>query len=338
MSVAAAETTAAVALRATGVSVTRGVPGTRALVNDVSIAVERGRCLGIVGESGSGKSLLLRSLIGLVPAALHSDGSFEIAGPTGLAEYVPAEARGRRIGMVFQDPIGSLNPMFTIRRTLREPLRQHGGMSKADADARTLELLDEVGIPDPVRVSRCYPHQLSGGMRQRVMIAAALAPEPEVLLCDEPTTAIDVTTQRRILELLNKLRAERDLSVIFVSHDLAVVSTIADRVAVMYCGQVMENGPATTVLRAPAHPYAGGLLASVPSRVSRHQPFNAIEGKAPSATEQFPGCPFAPRCPQVRDVCTLGPVPFYEVGGEHRSRCVLAASSAESLRPTEIRP
>ncbi|MEU7004900.1 ABC transporter ATP-binding protein [Nonomuraea sp. NPDC046570] len=244
--------------------ITVTLPEGRALVDQVSVRLAVGRCLGLVGESGSGKSLLLRSIIGLLPAPLAGSGSVHRVTADGTSEEIDREAaRGHEIGMIFQEPMRALNPVRRISWTLAEPLRMHLGLRGQALKERIREQLDAVGIHDPERVARSYPHQLSGGMLQRVMIAAALSTSPSLLLCDEPTTALDVTTQAKIIELLHELMAERDLTLVFVSHDLAVISQIADVVAVMREGRLVEIGGASDVIANPGHPYTRMLLASV---------------------------------------------------------------------------
>jgi len=258
-------------LRAEGVSVLLpGAPPDR-LVDDVDVAVHQGECLGLVGESGSGKSLLLRSALDLVPPPLCTQGRY-LWRPSPDVEATPLDrrrARGHDIGMIFQEPMRALNPSRRIVWTLSEPLRQHLGLRGAELRDRVLTMLEDVGIPDPIRISRSYPHELSGGLQQRVMIAAALSTGPRLLLCDEPTTALDVTTQATILELLRSLQATRGLSLVFVSHDLAVISEIADRVAVMSAGRLVEVAPTRALIEDPRHEYTRMLLDAIPGRRRR---------------------------------------------------------------------
>ncbi|MCQ8831272.1 ABC transporter ATP-binding protein [Streptomyces malaysiensis] len=288
------------------------------LVTDVALDVKVGECLGLVGESGSGKTLTVRAIAGLLPRGISQD-----AGRIDTSDS--------RVGMVFQDPMRSLNPTFTIRRTMREPLVQHHALSRRAADRRALELLNDVGIKDPQRVADNYPHQLSGGLRQRVLIAAALACDPQILLCDEPTTALDVTTQATILDLLQRLREERELAMLFVSHDLAVISHVSDRVAVMYAGQIVEVGPTSEILRAPHHAYTAGLLRSSPSNGHPDEPLFAIGGTAPQRFGEIVGCRFAARCPWAAPACTAGPVAFARLGDRQTARCVRPDDVAASL-------
>ena len=281
------------------------------LVRDVSLTIAPGECLGLVGESGSGKTLTARAIADLLPAGVTRTGG-EIATSSG------------HVGMVFQDPLGALNPVFTIRRTMREPVMQHHALSRRDADEHALTLLSEVGISEPERVAASYPHQLSGGLRQRVMIAAALACGPTVLLCDEPTTALDVTTQATILNLFMRLKEERDLAILFVSHDLAVVAQIATRVSVMYSGEIVESGRMADILGAPRHAYTAGLLRSIPSRGRPGERFAAIGGIPPRPYLTQPGCRFADRCDLVTPECRTVPSVLRELSGGHMSRCIHA--------------
>ncbi len=238
------------------------------VVDDVSLSVLRGECLGLVGESGSGKSLLLRSILDMVPPPLEMTGQMRWRGDAGepLVDLDRRAARGRDVSMIFQEPMRSLNPARRVEWTLAEPLRMRRGLHGKALRESILALLEDVGIPDPHRVARAYPHELSGGLQQRVMIAAALSTQPRLLLCDEPTTALDVTTQATIIELLQSLQASRGLSLVFVSHDLAVISEIADRVAVLYSGQLMEVGATDDIIHDPRNGYTQMLVGSIPSR------------------------------------------------------------------------
>ena len=295
------------------------------LVDGVSLSVARGECLGVVGESGSGKSLTLRALVGLLPTGVERVAGtlrFATAGAATPAPYDPATIRGRAIGMVFQDPARSLNPRLRIRQTIGEPLRQHRRVRDCAVTARVLELLRDVGVRDPERIAEAYPHQLSGGQRQRALIAAALACEPELLLCDEPTTALDVTTQAQILVLLRQLAVERGLALVFVSHDLAVISQIADRVAVMYAGQIVESGATAQALRAPRHPYTLGLVRSVPRLAGPRGRLVAIPGRPPSPGESTPGCAFATRCDFATDACRDAPISLRPAADDRLVRCI----------------
>ncbi|MFB6612336.1 ABC transporter ATP-binding protein [Agromyces sp. NPDC056379] len=286
-------------------------------VDGVSFQVAAGESLGIVGESGSGKSLSLRAVLGLLPQGGESDGSIRFAFERGEISGDAERVRGHGVAMVFQEPMTALNPTMRVGDLIAEAVRVRSGLSRRAAKSRVVELMSSVGIPDPARRARMWPHELSGGLRQRVMIAAALATEPELLLCDEPTTALDVTIQDQILGLLRRMREERGMAMVFVSHDLAVVAEVCDRVAVMYAGRIVETGPVDEVLRSPRHPYTAALLASAPSFRGGGGELATIPGTPPDP-RQFPsGCRFAARCAFVRDDCLRAP---YELAGDaHRS-------------------
>lgn len=279
-------------------------------VAGIDLTLDRGESLGIVGESGSGKSMLVRSIMGIVPSTAEVDPAsrIEFAGRD-VARLDPKAARkiwGTEIAMIFQDPLTSLNPVRTIGRQITDPLRFHLGMGKKQARALALELLDRVRIPSAATRLDEYPHQLSGGMRQRIGIAIALSCNPKLLIADEPTTALDVTVQFEILELLKSIQAERDMAMILVSHDLGVVSRCTDRIAVMYAGRLVETS-ATSKLRDHArHPYTEALLGSIP-RTDRppHTRLQAIDGRPPDLLDLGPGCRFAPRCRYARDLCRM---------------------------------
>ncbi len=294
-------------------------------VDGVSFSLERGRTLALVGESGCGKSLTSLALLRLVPEPGRiSGGSIRLGGEelTTLAEREMRAVRGGRIAMVFQDPMTSLNPVLRTGTQVTEAIRAHRNLSRAAARDRALALLTEVGIPDPARRIDEYPHQLSGGMRQRVMIAIALAAEPEVLVADEPTTALDVTVQAQILELLGRLQQERRMAILLITHDLGVVAGRADHVAVMYAGQVVESAPTAALFAAPSHPYTQGLFTSVPSIDGPLQRLVPIGGTVPAPSAWPEGCRFAPRCPQRFEPCGQ-PAPVALVGPEHHARCWL---------------
>jgi len=266
-------------------------------VNDVSFRLERGRVLAVIGESGSGKSAMLRSILGIQPKSATVEGEILLNGRD-LLRLPPSErkaARGRDVSMVFQDPLTALDPVYTVERQLVETVRTHRKHSKADARKRALELMELVRIPSPAERLRAYPYELSGGMRQRVVIAMALAGAPKVLLADEPTTALDVTVQARILELFRELQRNQDMDMVIVTHDLSVAASIADDLAVMYAGRIIETGPIGEILRAPAHPYTQGLLEANVHGGQRTRP-RAIPGAPPSLARLPPGCAFAPRC------------------------------------------
>jgi oligopeptide/dipeptide ABC transporter ATP-binding protein len=294
-------------------------------VNGVSFSLERGKTLAIVGESGSGKSVTCLSLLGLLPRSAQVSGSVELDGRD-LLTLSPAElrkVRGRGIGLVYQDPMAALNPVRTIGAQVSEPLRLHMGLSRRAAATRAAELLATVGISSPERHLRSYPHEFSGGMRQRVVIAMAIACEPKVLLADEPTTALDVSVQAQILELLKKLTSDLGISLVLVSHDLSVVAGLADDVMVMYGGFLAEQGDALQIFEHPAHPYTAGLLASIPDTAEDPAaPLVGIPGQPPDMRSVPEGCVFQPRCPHAFDKCAQRP-PIDVRGPSHRAACWL---------------
>ncbi|MFN5996722.1 MAG: ABC transporter ATP-binding protein [Paracoccaceae bacterium] len=277
-------------------------------VNDVSFHLRKGELLGVVGESGSGKSVTMMSLLRLLPAppADIRNGQALLNGRDLLA-MSPDElraVRGAKVGFVFQDPMTSLNPVFTLGNQIMEPLIKHMKMSKSEAEARAIELLDLVGIPDARRRLHQYPHQFSGGMRQRVMIAIALACNPDVLIADEPTTALDVTIQAQILELVKELRQKLGMAIIWITHDLGVIAGIADRVMVMYGGQVVEQAPVAELFANPQHPYTRALLQTIPRITGeRTTRLKVIEGQPPILTVPLTACPFRARCEYRHDAC-----------------------------------
>jgi oligopeptide/dipeptide ABC transporter ATP-binding protein len=309
--------------------------GRVAPVDGVSFAIGRGETLALVGESGSGKSLTSLALLQLIPAPGRIDpGSAVRLGDVDLMT-LRGEAlrriRGRRIGMVFQDPAASLNPVLTIGDQISETILAHLPLSAREARGRTEGLLAEVGLSDGTARYGSYPHQLSGGMRQRVMIAIALAAEPELLIADEPTSALDVTVQAQILELLDRLKLARGMAMLLITHDLGVVAGRADRVAVMYAGQIVEEAPTPRLFGQPAHPYTRGLLASLPRLRGPKLPLVAIPGTVPVPGEWPAGCRFHPRCPQAMPACTQDP-PVVQLTGGVSTRCWLAQPPAEVRR------
>ncbi|WP_163557717.1 ABC transporter ATP-binding protein [Halomonas sp. NO4] len=280
--------------------------GTLVALDDVSFAIAPGEVLGVVGESGAGKSMTGNAVIQLLePPGRIADGEIHLQGRRidNLAEDDFVPLRGRHIGMIFQDPLTSLNPLFSIGDQLIETLRTHLPLSEKQARERALALLSEVGIPAPETRLDSYPHQFSGGMRQRVVIALALAAEPELIIADEPTTALDVSVQAQILALLKRLCAERGTAVMLVTHDMGVIAETADRVAVMYAGRLIEIGPVNAVIRAPQHPYTEGLMASIPAVEHDLERLYQIEGAMPRLAAIPPGCPFHPRCPHAQARC-----------------------------------
>jgi oligopeptide transport system ATP-binding protein len=294
-------------------------------VNDVSFHVEKGETLGIVGESGSGKSVTCYSLMGLVP---QPPGRIEsgraMFDGVDLLQCSKAQLnaiRGKRVAMIFQDPMTSLNPYMRVGEQIIEPLLIHGGFSREEASKRALDALREVGIHDGAKRLRSYPHEFSGGMRQRVMIAMALITNPELLIADEPTTALDVTVQAQILDLIKKLQRDHGTAVIFITHDLGVVSGFCDRVMVMYAGRAVERATVGEIFRSPMHPYNKALQKSIPALQPKGAELYTIKGLPPDLSKPIPGCPFAPRCQHMRAECEL-PVHLMEVAPAHDSACL----------------
>jgi oligopeptide/dipeptide ABC transporter ATP-binding protein len=315
--------------------------GSIAPVNDVSFVLDEGETLGIVGESGSGKTMLALALMGLEPPGARRKGEAWLHRPSrngnaaaskidkDLIAAAPAEMRhlrGREIAMIFQEPMTALNPVMLVGSQIEEAIRVHEPRLKAsEIRRRALEALERAAVPEPAMRARQYPHQLSGGLRQRVMIAMALAAGPRLLIADEPTTALDVTVQQKILELLETLHRELTLSLLFITHDLGVVARIADRIVVMYAGRIVEQGPALEVLRNPQHPYTQALLRAVPA-LTRQKLF-PIPGTVPSLDALPPGCAFAPRCPRATGACDAALPELILVGDaaeNHQARCILA--------------
>ena len=299
-------------------------------VDGVSFYLQRGELLGLVGESGCGKSMTALSIMRLIaPPGKIVGGEilFEGKDLLNFSESEMRQLRGDDIAMIFQDPMTSLNPVFTVGEQIAEALRLHRKLSRKEARLATIEAMREVSIPDPARRVDDYPHQLSGGMRQRIMIAMALACNPKLLIADEPTTALDVTIQAQILELLDELRRQRELAVLLITHDLGVVAEVADRVAVMYTGRIVEESPVDELFARPKHPYTEGLLRSVPKLTAEHvikkERLETIEGTVPRPTDLPPGCHFAPRCRHRMPRCSEGEIPFYDLEGDVKVRCVL---------------
>ena len=319
-------------LEVTGLTTHYRLPqGTLRAVEDVSFRIEAGETLGVVGESGCGKSVTARSVMQLLPprigrivaGSIVFDGAEE---PVDIASLDPNGApmraiRGGGIGMIFQEPMTSLNPVYTIGEQIVEAIRCHGDLSKKEALARAVELLGQVGITEPASRVRQYPHAFSGGMRQRAMIAMALSAGPKLLIADEPTTAVDVTVEAQILELIDELKRERGMSVMLITHDLNVIGESADRVVVMYLGRVVETTTARRVFDAPAHPYTRGLLGSLPA-IGRRERLRPIQGSVPGPHERPPGCPFAPRCSEAMEICRRQP-PTFRIDAETSVACWL---------------
>jgi len=305
-----------------------GVPDLHA-VRDLSFAIAPGEVLGLVGESGSGKSVTSLAVMGLLPPGATVVGEINFKNGdengTNLLE-LPSDAirhlRGSRMGMIFQEPMTALNPVMRVGEQIAEAVLAHNQLSKPEAWQRAVDGMRDVAIPDPEQRARSYPHQLSGGMRQRVMIAMAIVNRPQLLIADEPTTALDVTIQAQILDLLNELRHKFGLAMLFISHDLAVVSHVADRVAVMYAGNLVELGTKGDIFNAPAHPYTRGLLRAIPTLATdRAHPLATIEGTVPTIAALPPGCPFEPRCEHRVAACAAQLPPLVEVSPGHWARC-----------------
>ena len=294
-------------------------------VDGVDLSVARGQTLGIVGESGSGKSVTSLAVMGLLPNSAEVTGAVTFDGVSllDLPDRELRDLRGDRMAMIFQEPMTSLNPSYTIGEQIVEVLVRHRGLSERASREKAIALLRRAGIPSPESRIDDYPHKLSGGMRQRAMIAIALACDPELLIADEPTTALDVTIQAQILDLMRELKRTSDAAIILITHDLGVVAEVCDEVAVMYAGQIVERAPADALFEAPEHPYTVGLLASIPRLDRRTDRLAAIDGVLPDMTAPPIGCRFAARCPFVLEDCRTAPPPVIDLGGRW-SRCLRA--------------
>ena len=302
--------------------------GTVRAVDGLSFAIERGEVLGLVGESGCGKSVTSLSIMRLVPPPGRvTAGRILLDGDDLLDKDAEAmrRVRGARIAMVFQEPMTSLNPVFTIGDQIAAAVRAHEGGGRRAAWARAVEMLDRVQVPSPRERARDYPHQLSGGLRQRAMIALALAPGPQLLIADEPTTALDVTIQAQILDLLRRLQAERGMAVLLITHDLGVVAELCHRVAIIYAGRIVEMAPVTKIFGEPLHPYTRGLLRCLPHPSRFGQPLSSIEGAPPDLRQVNGGCRFAPRCPHALDSCRRDLPPLMERRPGHFVACPVVA-------------
>ena len=295
------------------------------VIKRLDLQVQPGEIVGIAGESGSGKSLTALTLLNLLPRGAVVEGSIRFAGQqlVGLPAREWGAVRGSGIAMVFQDSSSALHPMLTVGKQLTEHLRAVLHLDRSAARARAVELLDQVRIPQPQKAMRAYPHQFSGGMRQRIAIAIGLACRPRLLIADEPTTALDVTVQAGILALLDDLRRENDLAVLFITHDLGVLSSLTQRAYVFYAGRAMESGPTGQVLTEPRHPYTAALLAARPHGLSSTRSLQAIPGRPALASEVLPGCPFAPRCEFAQDVCVAGPPDVVPIGEGRLLACAV---------------
>jgi len=294
-------------------------------VNGVNYSVNSGETLAVLGESGSGKSVTAQAIMGILdmPPASIPKGEIRFYGQDMLAMSAEErrKLRGARIAMIFQDALSSLNPVLSVGYQLGEMFRVHQGMSRKAAKAKAIELMDRVKIPAAAARVNDYPHQFSGGMRQRIMIAMALALEPALIIADEPTTALDVTVQAQVMDLLADLQREYNMGLILITHDLGVVADVADRIAVMYAGRIVESAPVHDIYKAPAHPYTRGLLESIPRLDQKGQELYAIKGLPPNLMNIPPGCAFNPRCPMAQDVCRTDVPPLYEVDEDRGSAC-----------------
>ena len=302
-------------------------------VDGIDLQLRPGGTLGLVGESGCGKSVTALSILRLLPRTGHIVGGRILFGGQDLAvagEDEMREIRGNAISMIFQEPMTSLNPVFTVGDQVAEVIRQHLHLSERETRSRVVEMFELVGIPDPAIRVRDYPHQLSGGMRQRVMIAIALACNPRVLIADEPTTALDVTIQAQILELMRELQRRNRMAIILITHDLGVIAEMAEEVAVMYAGKLVEYGTVDQIFDTPMHPYTQGLLASIPSLVARGRPLSTITGTVPHPLNLPPGCLFAPRCPRAFERCPTAFPARMEQGDGHDVACYLYGDRAEA--------
>lgn len=312
--------------------------GPLAAVDGVDLAIPRGSIVGLVGESGCGKSVTALSVLGLVPPAGRVAAGEIRFGETDLrtlGEGALRKLRGNRIAMIFQDPMTSLNPVYPVGRQVAEVLRLHRRLDRWAAKARTVELFQQVGIPDPAARYDAYPRQLSGGLRQRVMIAMAMACEPELLIADEPTTALDVTIQAQVLELMNELKEKLRTSLLLITHDLGVVAQVCDRVAIMYAGEIVESGTIAEVFDHPHHPYTIGLFGSIPSLDETAEKLKPIQGQMPDPTELPEGCAFAPRCPYATGACRTRKPEMTGVGGTQMVRCLAHQGVFESPKLME---
>jgi peptide/nickel transport system ATP-binding protein len=296
------------------------------VVSGLNLAIQRGEAIGIVGESGSGKSVTWLAALGLLSGspAVGGEALLDRENLIGAREEHLSRVRGGRVGIIFQDPISSLNPVQRVGAQVVEALQLHRGLKGAAARSEARRLFELVGIPDAGRRLDSYPHELSGGQNQRVMIAMALAGEPELLVADEPTTALDVTIQAQILALIGRLRREMHMSLVLISHDLSVVAEVCDRIVVMYAGRIMEAGPAQALMASPAHPYTKGLLAAAPALTGMRQLPSPMRGQVPEPWNMPRGCVFEPRCPMAIAACSASPPTLRELGTERQAACIRA--------------
>ncbi len=301
------------------------VEGTVYAINELSYSLEEGETLGIVGESGSGKSVSSLGIMKLIPnppgKIVHGEILYEGKDLVKSSEKTMEKIRGNQISMIFQEPMTSLNPIITCGKQIAESLRLHRGLGKKEAMEAAIEMMRAVGIANPEKRVHEYPHQMSGGMRQRVMIAMALACKPKILICDEPTTALDVTIQAQILDLIRKLNKETKTAVIMITHDLGVVSELCEKVIVMYTGRVVEEAPAGEIFKKPLHPYTVGLINAIPRITKERNPLNTIDGVVPNPTERIEGCNFWPRCTQATERCKKEAPPMLQLEEKRKVRC-----------------
>ncbi|TWT25083.1 ABC transporter ATP-binding protein [Planomicrobium sp. CPCC 101110] len=295
------------------------------ILDRISFQVEKGETVGIVGESGCGKSMTALSLMRLLPEKARLDGDINLLDEN-IAAYSKRKLekiRGNQVSMIFQDPLTSLNPLQTVGTQIEESLILHRNMTKEERRTRVLKLLKDVGLPRAEELVNEYPHQLSGGMRQRVMIAIAMACEPQLLICDEPTTALDVTIQAQILELMGEIKRQTQMGIIMITHDMGVVAEVCDRVIVMYAGKIVEEGPVLELFQNPTHPYTIGLLDSIPKLGQRKQKLGSIPGTVPAPGNMPAGCRFAERCRHTMDICRTTVPPMFDIKAGHQSACWL---------------
>lgn len=299
-----------------------GAHGPITIVDGVSLTLEKGRTTGLVGESGSGKSITANAVLGLIGAARISDGDIRLEGESlpALPPKLMRNIRGHRIAMIFQEPMTALDPNYTVGEQIAETVRRHTGASKKEAWARAVEVLDLVHIPSPELRARDHPHMFSGGMRQRVVIAMAMSCSPDIILADEPTTALDVTTQAQVLALLREISETQGVATLFISHDLGVIAQICDEVAVMYAGQIVEQADVRTLFASPRHPYTQALIACIPNGPGDR--LVDIPGSVPEFQNMPAGCRFAARCPLAVEACSAAPVPMLAIDGTHSARCI----------------
>ncbi len=307
------------------------------VLHGVELSIRRGEALGLVGESGSGKSVTWLAALGLLPGKARVVGSVRLDGQEvlGARPAILDRVRGGRIAMIFQDPASALNPVLTIGRQLGEALALHRGLSGSAIRAEARRLMDLVGIPDAERRLSAYPHEFSGGQNQRIMIAMALAGEPDLLVADEPTTALDVTIQAQILDLINRIRRETGMALVLISHDLGVIAETCDRVAVMYAGRIVEQAPADVLFGDPLHPYTLGLLGSLPPIDGARTRLRSIPGTVPDPAALPPGCAFAPRCTEARSACLVSAPALMQRGRDHALACLREIGDAPA-RPDRL--